>query len=126
MFQSLLGVQSLVGVVGAELGDEIDTATGGLLHEGRDATAGSVGKAELHVARLAAGGWGFSEWGKKEGEKYNLLERGETHNFLSFLSVSLDGVPTMLCILDTWSSSLEPGNSGRRLYQNNMKHKLAV
>ena len=55
----------------------------------------------------------MSERAEIEGVKSN-----ETHTFLSFLRVSLEGVPTMLCILPTWSSSFDPGNSGRRLTNN--------
>ena len=51
--QSLLCAQSLIRIVSTELSDQVNTATGGMLHERRNTTSSTVREVELHVAGLA-------------------------------------------------------------------------
>ena len=56
MLQSLFCIQPLVGVIGTELSDEVNAATGGVFHERSYATTSGVREVELHVSRLATEG----------------------------------------------------------------------
>jgi hypothetical protein len=53
VLQSLLCAQSLIGIISTELSDQVNTATGGMLHEWRNTTSSIVREVELHVAGLA-------------------------------------------------------------------------
>ena len=59
MSECLFCSEPAVGVIGAELCDEVDTGLGGMLQQGGNPGPRLVGEVEFHVPGLAGGeGWG--------------------------------------------------------------------